>query len=437
MENGNKNKVAISIILPSLNTKQFIKQCLESVTKQTLKNIEILCVDAGSIDGTVEIITEYEQQDSRVKKILSNIKSYGYQMNLGIEAANGKYIGIVETDDFIQNNMYETLYNMAEEDNVDLIKSDFYRFSIDEKGIINKVYCPLAVNDRLNCLYNRVINPQEQKAAFFMAMNTWTGIYRKDFLIQNHIKHHESAGAAYQDNGFWFQTFVYAKRVKFVKGAFYMNRRDNPNSSVYSKDKIFAICDEYNWIQRKIENDMDHGEYWDLLQCFRYRNYIFHLQRLDKAGRRQLLERFKMDFKMCDIENVYLSNAEKDNLRNILDNYNSYYKEKEKEENDLINKVVQYQQIIIYGTGMVGREVYDILQRKNMTEKIRCFTVSEEYKNRQNLFQDKKVYSIEDLVEYKDKDLILIATLSTIHKEIEQVLKNLQFRNVYPVCIMG
>lgn len=99
----------VSVILPSLNVGKYIGQCLESVVKQTLKDIEIICVDAGSTDGTLETINEYVERDSRVKLIVSDKKSYGYQMNLGISAATGTYIGIVETDDFVSENMYEDL----------------------------------------------------------------------------------------------------------------------------------------------------------------------------------------------------------------------------------------------------------------------------------------------------------------------------------------
>jgi hypothetical protein len=81
--------------------------------------------------------------------------------------------------------------------------------------------------------YGRVINVSEELEVFRFIMNTWSGIYKKDFLLENNIWHNETPGASYQDNGFWFQTFLHGKRAFFLKKAFYMNRRDNPNSSVY------------------------------------------------------------------------------------------------------------------------------------------------------------------------------------------------------------
>lgn len=104
MEN---NQTLISIIMPSLNVKEFMEECISSVMNQSLKNIEIICVDAGSTDGTLEIINKCAQDDSRIKVFHSDKKSYGYQMNLGISKAQGDYIGIVETDDFIDEKLNE------------------------------------------------------------------------------------------------------------------------------------------------------------------------------------------------------------------------------------------------------------------------------------------------------------------------------------------
>ena len=87
--------IKISVILPSLNVGTYIEECLHSVIKQTLTDIEIICVDAGSTDGTLEILEKYAAEDERITVIRATKKSYGYQMNLGIDAARGEYIGIV------------------------------------------------------------------------------------------------------------------------------------------------------------------------------------------------------------------------------------------------------------------------------------------------------------------------------------------------------
>ena len=116
----------ISVIMPSLNVGDYMDQCILSVINQTLDDIEIICIDAGSTDGTIEIINKYAKKDPRITLINTDVKSYGYQVNLGIKHAKGKYISIVETDDYIAKDMFKSLYDLSEDETVDIIKSNFY-----------------------------------------------------------------------------------------------------------------------------------------------------------------------------------------------------------------------------------------------------------------------------------------------------------------------
>ena len=113
----------VSVIMPCLNMEKYIRQCLNSVVCQTLKEIEIIIVDAGSKDGTLEILREYAREDARIQVLHSDKKSYGYQMNRGIAMASGEYIGIVETDDFIEPDMMAVLYGKAVETGADYVKA--------------------------------------------------------------------------------------------------------------------------------------------------------------------------------------------------------------------------------------------------------------------------------------------------------------------------
>ena len=113
----------ISVLIPSLNSEDYINRCLESVVNQTLRNIEIICIDAGSTDKTLEILEDYAKKDSRIKIAISSKRSYGYQMNLGLNLANGQYIAIVESDDFIAEDMYEELYSLTNDGTIDVVKT--------------------------------------------------------------------------------------------------------------------------------------------------------------------------------------------------------------------------------------------------------------------------------------------------------------------------
>ena len=198
-------KCRVSVILPSLNVAKYIDECLRSVSDQTLHEIEILCVDAGSTDGTLEIIKKYQSSDSRVQLIESERKSYGYQVNLGIEEAIGEYIAILETDDYVDTDMYETLYMLAEQTNCDYVKGNFRSYYTYQNG--KRVFIPSDVLASSGEEYESIIDIQKCAKLIQHDTNVWSGIYKKDFLNKYNIRCNESRGAAFQDIGFLQKVF--------------------------------------------------------------------------------------------------------------------------------------------------------------------------------------------------------------------------------------
>ena len=117
----------VSVVVPIYNVEKYLRVCLDSLVGQTLKEIEIICVDDGSTDSSKEIIREYVKKDARVKMIAKEKNSgYGNSMNQGFDMAGGDYIGILESDDFAEPTMYEKLYAAAHENSLDMAKSSFW-----------------------------------------------------------------------------------------------------------------------------------------------------------------------------------------------------------------------------------------------------------------------------------------------------------------------
>ena len=212
---------AVSIVIPCYNVEAYLPEVLDSVLGQTLENIEAICVNDGSTDGTLDVIKSYAARDSRIVIIDKPNGGYGHSMNKGMDMATGEYIGIVESDDYILPTMYEKLYAAAEENNVDFVRSDFTKFKTGANG--ERVFWEEKLTPHSE-YYNTVMNPADNLDVFNMQMLNWTGIYRTDFIREHNIRHHESPGASYQDNGFWFQTFCWAKRIYAVPEAFYCYR---------------------------------------------------------------------------------------------------------------------------------------------------------------------------------------------------------------------
>ena len=247
-----ERQVKVSVIVPVCNVEQFLPQCLDSILAQDLDSFEIICVNDGSPDGSIEILRRYATADSRVKVIDKLNAGYGHTMNIGMDMASGEFVCIVESDDYIRPGMLSTLYSAAIAENLDFVKSDFYRFTTE--ALATRLFYNALTPKRE--LYNVVLNPLDD-IALFKFTNTWTGLYRASFLRNFGIRHQETPGASYQDNGFWFQTTCAAQRFMYLETPFYMNRRDNPNSSVFNDGKLYAGNREFEYIEHFLEKHPD------------------------------------------------------------------------------------------------------------------------------------------------------------------------------------
>lgn len=285
----------VSIILPIYNVSQYLRECLDSVVGQTLKDIEIICVNDGSTDDSLDIIREYAAGDERIVVITGPNGGYGKAMNKGLDRATGEYVGIVEPDDYVVPEMFEELYQAAKEHDLDFVKADFYRFTRNEAGEESLQYELL---DKTKTRYGQLLCPAEDPSCIRFTLNTWTGIYRREFLEEHGIRHNETPGASFQDNGFYFQTFAYARRAMIVNKPYYRNRRDNPNSSVKSKEKVYCMNVEYDHIRDLLMRDR---EVWERFQYMywwkKYHNYWFTYNRIDDSYKAEYMDRMRQEYK--------------------------------------------------------------------------------------------------------------------------------------------
>lgn len=248
-----KQQYAVSIIVPTYNVENYLEECMDSIIGQSLRNIEIICVDDGSTDQSGLILERYAKMDSRVKVYHNSNGGYGKAMNFGLSKSTGEFIGIVEPDDYVTSDMFEKLYVAAKENLVTFVKSNFKRF-YGEKG--NRIFDEVLFSENKD-YYNRVILPKDDPTVLFGTMNIWTGIYRREFLVKNAIRFNETPGASFQDNGFWFQTMTLAENMYVLDDFLYMNRRDNPNSSVKGTEKAFCVLEEFAFIENFLNNHLD------------------------------------------------------------------------------------------------------------------------------------------------------------------------------------
>lgn len=124
-----KNKdIRISVIVTIHNAEKYLRECLDSALAQTFTDIEILCIDGGSLDSSPQILEEYARKDGRIRIINDSNTSYGHKVNRGVQEARGEYISVLESDDMYEPFMLEKLYEVAEQYSPDFVNADYTCF---------------------------------------------------------------------------------------------------------------------------------------------------------------------------------------------------------------------------------------------------------------------------------------------------------------------
>ncbi len=216
--------IKVSIIIPVYNSEKYLPKCLDSVCNQTLKDIEIICVNDCSPDGSLAILQEYAKSDNRIKLInFTENKGASAARNAGIRTARGEYIGFVDSDDFVDWNFYEKLYTKAKETDADAVKGNVY--DCDENG----------ENPTLTDFYNMNDKIRKNKAYFYYGFTS--AIYKTAFIRKYDINFPVGV-SHFEDPYFSMKACFYYNKVEIVKDAkyFYTKRKDSA-CSLYTKEK--------------------------------------------------------------------------------------------------------------------------------------------------------------------------------------------------------
>ena len=245
----------ISVIIPSYNAIDYLETCVRSVMNQSLKDIEIIIVDDGSKDESVALMDKLVKEDRRVSVIHKANSGYGNSMNQGIAKASGEYIGIVESDDWIVEDMYEKLYGLTENGIVDVVKANFWDCYDENNGDITKVLN--RERDNMPDVHDS-FTVREYPQILWGHPSIWTGIYRREFLIENNIVFKEEKGGGWVDNPFFFETLSCAKKIRWTREPYYCYRKTNDNSSSVGYDlkiPFERMCDNLESLDKCKHND--------------------------------------------------------------------------------------------------------------------------------------------------------------------------------------
>ena len=244
----------ISIIIPVYNTEEYLKKCIDSLIYQSLEDIEIICVNDGSTDNSQEILENYSKKDARIKVLSQENKKQGAARNKGMEIATGEYIGYVDSDDWVDFDYFEELYNAAKKQDLDIALATNVRIGngkTKKRLKIEKEQVAFSLQEKLD-LCNQFKNECPTNK-----------IYRREFLLKNNIIWPE--GVYCEDKIYTLKAVFWANGIISVPDVnYYYFRR--PNSTVKSNkqsqiDKNIAKKEVIKFLKENSANIRD-KEIW-------------------------------------------------------------------------------------------------------------------------------------------------------------------------------
>jgi len=307
----------VSILVPICNVEKYLAQCLDSLVNQTLREIEIICINDGSTDNSLSIINDFATKDNRIVIIDKPNSGYGDSMNRGLSIAKGEYIGIVESDDFADVSMFEKLYKLTDNGSIDIVRSNYYRYW-DTKGDAECFEADIRSNDK-------AFNLSEEQALFLISPAIWSAIYRREFIIENDIHFLPTPGASYQDTSFFIKTLCKAQKIVYTKDKFLHYRQDNASSSVKqcSLQKAKYVHTELQECDKFLKKDQNrYEEIKSFYNTKKLKTYLWNLYRVDdKKGYLELMRNDSLEILRSEVyEKSFFSVTEMVLLQNLKNN---------------------------------------------------------------------------------------------------------------------
>ncbi len=290
-----ENQALISVIIPVYNVENYLRECVDSVLKQTYRNLEIILVDDGSTDSSGIICDEYVEKDDRISVIHQKNGGLSVARNTGLTEANGDYVYFLDSDDYIAENTFETLLAIAEKDNSDIVFFDAVSFADTDDFTVKQNYIRknrYKTDNGLNIFSQMTENNEFHSAVYLM-------LFKKFFVDDNRLTF--VPGILHEDMVFTYHSLCLAQTVSQCTDALY-HRRYRKNSIMTSSKtkKHFTSCIAVYNNNTEFTNDLT-PDYKKTLNkyvsrcAFNVFNVYEKLSKTDKKGCKSELKKFKKD----------------------------------------------------------------------------------------------------------------------------------------------
>jgi glycosyltransferase involved in cell wall biosynthesis len=298
--------IKVSVIIPVYNAEKYISQCIDSLLNQTLTDCEFIFVNDGSKDNSGAIINEYKVNDNRIKLVNQPNQGVSVARNAGLQVAAGEYIGFVDADDYVERDMFETLYVKAKEKNCDVVVSNYESYIKECRTTIN---LPFNKNITLNREYieSRIL-PNFLKADNLNAI--WNKIYKKKLIVDKNVRFPEGVPLG-EDALFNITFFSYATNVCFLNysGYHYLENEGSATRDFKHTDYFQRVIDVFNTEIPEINNVIKDMNLIKSLKAIKLINNVMSMVYIYLAPIKSLGIKKRYIFVKKMVENIYVREA--------------------------------------------------------------------------------------------------------------------------------
>ncbi len=301
----NMNDIKISVIVPVYNASRYLKQCLDSICSQNFKDYEVICVDDGSTDDSVAILSEYAKKNNRITIVSQEHKGVSAARNTALDRAKGSYIAFIDSDDYVKKNFLSALYSTADDTSADIVACDL-AYDKDGRKRANNY-----ISRQTFKVKEPLFSTYQDKSRFVKSRVISNKLFSAKLINRNNIRFVE--GLKYgEDTYFLFVASMLASSIALTRRTTYYFRI-NASSATYNafnKEVVFDLIkslDNINsYIHSEVENDDIKKEYFDLFHSFAINMFYSWV--------REVAEPYKSEFKNMVEERMKKINLEHNNF---------------------------------------------------------------------------------------------------------------------------
>lgn len=362
--------VKVSVIIPVYNAEEYLEECLNSIVNQTLKDLEIICINDGSTDNSLKILEEYQAKDNRFRIFSQRNQGQGVARNNALRYVRGKYFAFMDADDKLELNTLERCYNECEDKFLDMVMYPLINLD-DEKG----TYYKTPLYDMFNVarkIENKVFNYKDLGELIFnVSVTPVNKLYNTEFVRNTKVTF--PVGTIFEDNIFSWNLIFKARRIYFIEEYFYI-RRVRSNSTTTSGNKRWCdAIDIYNSVWKIFQ---EHGEFENYKTKLYNNKIIFALFRLDNI---------KFLYK-----NLFFQKLKEDliNVQQSYPDFKSLLELDNKKQFDLILASKDYEEYINFSNMVNLSEKIDDIEMQYVKIKDNFNVLSKEYETLFNKNQE-------------------------------------------------